>query len=290
MKNFLLIASFFIFLNCYAQKQANIWYFGENAGIDFNFSPPQALTDGQLNTLEGCSSFADANGDLLFYSDGITVYNKNHTVMTYTDGTLGNNLLGDPSATQSGMIIPKPSSNSIYYLFTVTSNQTQDGFNLYTIDMSLDNGNGQLIDEDGDGTFYVELQGGEWSEKVAAVKGENCNTFWVVTVFRNDFYSYLVDTNGVLATPVISPVSSNIEKRGYLKLSPDGTKLAVADQSAREAILYDFNSETGEVDNNETFIVGGIGNDGEPYGVEFSVDSKKLYISCLLYTSDAADE
>ena len=120
MKKNLLIVSFFIFLNCYAQKQANIWYFGENAGIDFNFSPPQALTDGQLNTLEGCSSFADANGDLLFYSDGITVYNKNHTIMNYTDGTLGNNLLGDPSATQSGMIIPKPLSNDIYYLFTVT--------------------------------------------------------------------------------------------------------------------------------------------------------------------------
>ena len=281
MKKNLLIVSFFIFLNCYAQKQANIWYFGENAGIDFNFSPPQALTDGLLNTLEGCSSFADANGDLLFYSDGITVYNKNHTIMNYTDGNPGNNLLGDPSATQSGMIIPKPSSNSIYYLFTVTDNNTSNGFNLYTIDMSLDSGNGQLIDEDGDGTFYVELQGGDWSEKVAAVKGENCNTFWVVTVFGNDFYSYLVDSNGVLATPVISPVSSNIEERGYLKLSPDGTKLAVADQSAREAILYDFNSQTGEVDNNETFIIGGIGNDGEPYGVEFSVDSKKLYISTV---------
>ena len=88
-------------------------------------------------------------------------------------------------------------------------------------------------------------------------------------------------SKSALTTPVISPVSSNIEKRGYLKLSPDGTKLAVADQSAREAILYDFNSETGEVDNNETFIVGGIGNDGEPYGVEFSVDSKKLYISTV---------
>ena len=104
MKNFLLIVSFFIFLNCYAQKQANIWYFGENAGIDFNFSPPQALTDGELNTLEGCSSFADANGDLLFYSDGITVYDKNHDIMNYTDGSPGSNLLGNPSATRKSLM------------------------------------------------------------------------------------------------------------------------------------------------------------------------------------------
>ena len=34
------------------------------------------------------------------------------------------------------------------------------------------------------GISYVELQGGNWTEKVAAVKGQVCNTFWVVTAFR----------------------------------------------------------------------------------------------------------
>ena len=115
-----LIPFFILFfaLNVFSQKQANIWYFGENAGLDFNSSPPVALTDGLLNTLEGCSTFSDENGALLFYSDGITVFDKNHTIMTYTDDTPANNLLGNPSATQSGMIIPKPLSTSIYYLFT----------------------------------------------------------------------------------------------------------------------------------------------------------------------------
>ena len=170
-----LILLFFVF-NIYSQKQANIWYFGENAGLDFNSTPPVALTNGLLNTLEGCSTFSDANGALLFYSDGITVFDRNHTVMNYTDDTPANNLLGNPSATQSGMIIPKPLSASIYYLFTVTDNQSSNGFNVYTIDMSLNGGNGQLIDEDGDGVFFRALQGGSWSEKVAAVKGQDCNT------------------------------------------------------------------------------------------------------------------
>ena len=44
-------------LNSYSQKEANIWYFGENAGLDFNTNPPSAITDGKINTLEGCSSF-----------------------------------------------------------------------------------------------------------------------------------------------------------------------------------------------------------------------------------------
>ena len=279
-----LILLFFAF-NTYSQKQANIWYFGENAGLDFNSSPPVALTDGLLNTLEGCSTFSDENGALLFYSDGITVFDKNHTIMTYTDDTPANNLLGDPSATQSGMIIPKPLSTSIYYLFTVTDNRNSNGFNVYTIDMSLKGGNGQLIDEDGDGVFFVQLQGGGWSEKVAAVKGQDCNTFWVVTASNNNFYSYKIDEFGVESTPVISTVSTRIEKRGYLKLSPDGTKLATANMGSpgnlpNSAILYDFSTTTGAVNNNETFLINGF-NDGEAYGVEFSADSKKIYISTV---------
>ena len=278
-----LIPFFILFfaLNVFSQKQANIWYFGENAGLNFNSSPPVALTDGLLNTLEGCSTFSDANGDLLFYSDGITVFDKNHATMTYTDDTLADNLLGNPSATQSGMIIPKPLSTSIYYLFTVTDNRNSNGFNVYTIDMSLKGGNGQLIDEDGDGLFFDKLQDGSWTEKVAAVKGENCNTFWVITAFNNNFYSYLVDSDGVQSTPVISSVSTPIDQRGYLKISPDGKKIALANQTQDKAVLYDFNNLTGEINNNETFVIENFSGDGEPYGVEFSIDSKKLYISTV---------
>ena len=281
MKRLLTFFLLFFVLQIFSQKQANIWYFGQNAGIDFNFSPPKALGDGELNTLEGCSTFSDDNGNLLFYSDGTKVYDKTHTIMNYTNGDPGNNLLGDPSAAQSGMIIPKPLSDSIYYLFTVTDNSSSKGFNYYTIDMSLNGGNGQLIDENNDGNFFVELQGGNWTEKVAAVKGQVCNTFWVVTAFNNNFYSYLVDSNGVDSTPIISSVSSRVDERGYLKLSPDGTKLAVANQGPEEAIIYNFDNLTGEVANNEIFVVDGLADDGQPYGAEFSVDSKKLYISTV---------
>ena len=103
--------------NCYSQNEANVWYFGQNAGLDFSSGSPVAITDGQLSTVEGCSSFADSNGDLLFYSDGITVYNKNHQVMQN-----GNNLGGNPSSSQSGLIVPKPEDPDTYYLFTVGTN------------------------------------------------------------------------------------------------------------------------------------------------------------------------
>ena len=142
MKKLLALLLLFIGLQTFSQKQANIWYFGQGAGVDFNFSPPRALTDGILYTLEGCSTFSNSDGELLFYSDGTIVYDKNHNIMNYTNGNPGNNLLGDSSAAQSGMIIPKPLNNDIYYLFTVTDNNSTTGFNVYTIDMSLNGGNG----------------------------------------------------------------------------------------------------------------------------------------------------
>ena len=68
-------------VNCLAQQQAANWYFGQNAGLDFNSGSPVALTNGQLVTYEGCATISSTMGQLLFYTDGITVYNKNHSIM-----------------------------------------------------------------------------------------------------------------------------------------------------------------------------------------------------------------
>ncbi|MFV8343758.1 hypothetical protein [Flavobacterium sp. XS2P39] len=66
----------------FSQQEASVWYFGQNAGIKFHSDGSvTALTDGQLNTNEGCASLSNSNGNLLFYTDGTTVWNKNHQVM-----------------------------------------------------------------------------------------------------------------------------------------------------------------------------------------------------------------
>ncbi len=263
-------------INSFAQKQANIWYFGRNAGIDFNTTPPSPLTDGQINTLEGCSSFSSKDGNLLFYSDGTKVWDKNHDIMRYSDGRLAVDLRGDSSSTQSGMIIPKPKSDTLFYLFTVDDESSRDlglGLNLYTIDISKNGGNGEIIENPINLSFGLE---DAWTEKIAAVRGAECNTFWVVSVVNNTFYSFKIDDTGINTTPVISTVSSFAGKRGYLKLSPDGTKLAIANELTN-SILYDFSPATGKVGSTETILT--AVSDGRSYGVEFSVDSKKLYIS-----------
>jgi hypothetical protein len=65
-----------------------------------------------METPAGCSSISDKNGALLFYTNGQTVWNKNHEIMDN-----GSNLSGDPNNTQSSIIIPKPNDENTYYIF-----------------------------------------------------------------------------------------------------------------------------------------------------------------------------
>jgi hypothetical protein len=126
------------------QGETSNWYFGNNAGIRFNNNGTvTALDDGRLDTFEGCTTISDALGDLLFYTDGITVYDRNHNVMQNGDG-----LYGDPSSTQSALIVPKPLDPNIFYIFTVdtaTSQVDADfGLNYSIVDMTMNNGNGAI--------------------------------------------------------------------------------------------------------------------------------------------------
>lgn len=264
----------------FSQGEANIWYFGENAGVDFNSGSAVAITNGKLKTIEGCSTFSTSTGELLFYSDGSTIWNKDHVPMMN-----GTGLAGDESSTQSAMIIPKPGSSSLYYIFTVGSGvgtSASTGFNYYTIDMSKEGGLGEVVFGPVDLTEGRSL---DWTEKVAAIKGEECNTFWVVSYVTNEFYAYKVTSTGVSTVPVKSRVAYNsVDRRGYLKISPDGKKLAIAHMRntgpsgpiAGSFLLYDFNNSTGKVTNQKKLEL--VAPADRPYGVEFSSNSEKLYV------------
>ncbi|MFK8059832.1 MAG: T9SS type B sorting domain-containing protein [Polaribacter sp.] len=282
-----LIPFFLIFfaLNVFSQKEANIWYFGENAGLDFSSGTPTVLRDGQMNTFEGCSTISDVNGVLQFYSDGLTVWDREHNIMNYMNGSQATDLKGDPSSTQSALVVPNPSDANIYYIFTVGS---FNGFNYYTVDMSRNLGKGEVI------AGPVDLGNGStsWSEKVTAVQGDDCNSIWILSVQGNNFISYKIDRNGVdIANPRNSSMSYfPRDVRGYLKVSPDGKKVAFADYTATgragtfdagggSLVLLDFDTTTGLISNTNQIPLIDADLDGAPYGIEFSQLSSKLYVS-----------
>ena len=119
-----------------AQRETANWYFGNNAGLDFNSGIPQVLTDGQIATTEGCSTVSDISGNVLFYTNGVEVWNKNHDRMQN-----GGGLLGSISSSQSTIVVPNISNSNIYYVFTADvvqsylSGGSGNGFNYSIIDM-----------------------------------------------------------------------------------------------------------------------------------------------------------
>ena len=258
----------------FAQKQGNIWYFGRNAGLDFNSGTPVALTDGQINTYEGCATLADQNGQLLFYTDGISVWNRNHRRMPN-----GTGLHGNPSATQSGVIVPVPQNPDQYLVFTVDELAGPNGLQYSVVDMTLDGGQGDI-------TTKNRVLLAPSTEKVSAAVHANQQDFWVVTHpwESNAFYAYRVTEAGVdAANPVISSVgavhgSSELSSAGYLKISPDGSRLALALPQGEGSLVeaFDFDNTSGRVSNPTTLT--GFREVGT-YGIEFSPNGQLLYVS-----------
>lgn len=262
---FILFTSF-----VYSQGEANIWYFGQNAGLDFNSGAPVALTNGQLVTDEGCATISNSSGQLLFYTDGVTVYNKNHTVMVN-----GTGLLGHSSSMQSATIVPKPGSSNLYYIFTTDNEHDPDGFRYSVVDMDLDGGNGAVT------TVKNILVYTPTTESLGITKHANGIDFWVVTHEwnNNNFNAHLLTASGLNSVPVTTaiglPISgSGFQAAGSIKLSPSGSKLAITSVSDF-AQLYDFDANTGVLSNVITLTT----EAGELSGIAFSPDESLLYIS-----------
>ncbi|WP_439152569.1 T9SS type B sorting domain-containing protein [Winogradskyella sp.] len=249
-----------------AQGEANFWYFGLNAGLDFNNGAPEVLSNGQLATFEGCATMASADGDLLFYTDGVTVYNRNHEVMQN-----GNGLSGNFSSTHSAIIFPDPGDSNQYYIFTIDSDGGPNGLQYSVVDISADNGLGALT------SIKNEFLIGPTNESLTAIENQNDNGFWVVAHKYNsdEFIAYEVTATGVNPNPVVSAIGtvtgvSNII--GQIKISPRGNRIAIA--RTGEVQIFDFDNATGLLSNVIT-----IDKNVNFYGVEFSQDGNLLYTS-----------
>lgn len=278
MKKIFFILSLTLCAQLWAQNQAANWYFGYGAGIKFDVASGtvNSVNNGSLSTNEGSTSISDENGNLLFYTDGSIVYNRNHQIMQN-----GSGLFGDSSSTQSALIVPKPDDVNIYYVFTVDNRLDGNdfGLNYSIVDMTLAGGLGSVTNKN---INLLEF----CSEKISAVI-KDCVTksIWVITLASEDgglgpinsYHAFEVNNSGVSTTPVTSTFNNlNIfDKRGYLKLSPDGNTMVSANVQSG-LYLYDFDSATGIVSNQQQLYINS--NSGLAYGVEFSPNSELLYV------------
>lgn len=282
---YLYIALFLLLpLTLFSQKENDNWVFG-NSKWRFDNSAPNGFTH-TLNTnpyIRYISSvISDKNtGDLLFYSDGNHVYNKNNVIMNN-----GNNLFGTStgvnSSDQSSIIVPKPNSSSQYYIFYISGNRTAKDQNLLPntihnyglryaiVDMALNGGLGSVISKNN--VLFTNSP----TNALTSTFTSDGTGYWILTANNGQFLAYRLDANGLNSTPVTS--NAGINAFNFLKVSPNGKKVLLRNTGV---FLYNFNNTTGTLSNPTNITPANqstyYDSANTPNSAEFSPDSNIVY-------------
>lgn len=273
-------------------KEAYNWHFGFHAGVTFNTNPPTAITDSAIDgyplfldnngfpvgstlLIEGTGSISDADGNILFYTNGKTVWNANNEIMLNGQG-----LETEISTYQTGLIVPAPRNPNIYYIFSSGGANTTGAPMVYSeVDMSLDGGLGAVTENKN-----IQIAAAV-EERMTAVHHADGERVWVV--FQNfntyEITSYLVSSEGVNPTPVVSHMGTVTlwAGQGAMKISPDGSKMVmnrlILDTYYME--IFNFDNATGQVTELVTTIdYNDIpGNLAGILAMEFSPNNRFLY-------------
>ena len=285
---FLFFLSFYQSVQAQIGKEAYHWQFGQNAALDFSSGKPVAGTS-KINIHEGCASISDPNtGQLLFYTDGDSVWDRNNNRMPNGVGMINGQ---QGTTTQAATIVPKPGCNNIYYVITADCESLPNqGIHYSILDMNLNGGLGDIFVKN------LLLTPPSTTEKVVATRHCNGVDYWILThpYGSNNFNAYLVTWSGIDTIPVVSSVGTVITQNapnccfgaegvGYLKASPNGKRLAscVTIFSPNPFVeIYNFDNSTGQVSNPITIPIVNIGGyyNGS-YGCSFSPDNTKLYVN-----------
>lgn len=263
-------------------QQGNVWVFGTHVGIDFNSGSPLLTPTAIEGFGEANASVCDADGQLLFYTEGSKVWNRNHILMPNGSDLTPINvpstsvLSSVTTSTGAGaVIIPMPDSANKYYIFSLTSYELQgDAGKLYysILDMNLNGGMGDIVP----GQKGIFLSSG-LSESMVATLGDACNV-WLVTRSANGlvYKAYEITATGINPNPVLSNVGVGLDENDvgfHLAVSSDRKRLS----SGRT--LYHFNGLTGELSDPVSLFPNPLSNDTVTYGVCFSSDNSKLYVN-----------
>jgi len=318
-KLFTLIVTLVIIQSAFAQKEQFNWYFGQQAGLTWSTTRdytgvrawssgsysatgatvvlnnlPTVLTDSKIRTSEGCFSLSKPDGDLLFYSNGISIWDSAGNEMPNASATAGTQLTGNPSSAQSGVIIPYPGKKDRYIAFTIGNNNTNN-LAYGVVDMNEQGGMGDVIEKGYiTGGYYGEL-----GESITVVRHPNRVDFWLIAVGRGT-QTYLnvweVTSAGVNHTlhshREVTGLDTNGAKAsaaGYIRFSSNGKKWAynvynaLPNGTMQHYVFGTFDPENGTFDTqpklrertyNNAIVTGG-------YGVEFTNSGDYLYLTSI---------
>jgi gliding motility-associated-like protein len=288
MKNvFVILFQLGFLLTSHAQSMENRnWYFGNYAGLQFRHQLADTVRNSAMFNFGGSSSISNASGELQFYTNGATVWNKNHQLMAN-----GSGILCTGNAWQAAVVIPKPGSSNQYYLFSGNNDiwdytiQNIGGIVYSVVDMAPNAGLGAVTQKN------IRLTADTTMGGMTAIKHCNNRDYWLITHRYNsdEFNVYLIDATGVHNTPLTQHLGTNMVWPFYglssyfLKASPDRSLIAATCSATEMGTsfleLFRFNNSTGMLSlflkTSDAFLLWPSGY----FGAEFSPDGRRLYTS-----------
>jgi hypothetical protein len=276
----------------FAQGENDNWYFGDSASVNFASPTPSILTGSNMFALEACGTVSDTSGNLMFYTNGQYIWNRQHQVMQ------NGSIIGGSYSSQQLAIVKHPQNPNQYFVFNTGDNgySTADAY-YYTIsysivDMSLGplGTNGQPLGAVVPGFKSIPVLdnlGGKFlSEAITVVPSNVTGAYWLLIPNGTKLYSYAINGLGfVNGNPVISDLNlpftlghlSYYGIRASAKLNNGSFSnylcISVWAQSTLNKV-YSFDNVSGQITNDYTMEISSM----RAYLPEFNKDASVLFL------------
>ncbi|QQR86071.1 MAG: T9SS type A sorting domain-containing protein [Flavobacteriales bacterium] len=256
-------------------------------GSDIEFYSGAAVITSELDRVidlkHTSANITNANGDLLFFTNGVVVGQADGDTMLngsglnpsdYTDNWYPGGLL----LPQAAIIIPGPGDAEKYYLFHCTYDDIPSftAFNLYvtTVDMSLNSGAGEVVEKN-----EVILSGEIQAGRLDAVRHGNGRDWWVYAheVDSDRFWRFLVSPSGIDGPYEQTIGVARPADGGRTVFSPDGSKFAYY-WGGSDLDIFAVDRCSGNMSDHVHVAIDDFDGSG---GVAFSPSGRFLYVSSV---------
>lgn len=305
MKKFCILLTALIAAVTLKAQQYNQWAFGWHASHNFSTNMPLP-TPPQITSLQDAAVWCDPSGNLMFYTDGTSIYNP-------VTGNCINCLNGDPNnggGTQGVLIVPKVGGPADeFYIFTVSDKSFGGGNVNYGLCYYVYNTTTGALTTVTSMGFTAGTRGSYTSEGLTAIPHNNGTDFWIIVkpmvtavpwissplpsnqpagATNTSIYAYLVTSAGVSPDPVVSESNYSINIAAgpnqatnvvnEIKCSPDRQHVSITNRTSSaggHTRLYRFNASSGKFLflQNLPMLAGHA-----PWGSSFSPNSQVLYV------------